>query len=118
MNQRIPERRRYPRIKKELPLKIRGQGYDFVTQTKDLSCIGAYCYVNKYIPPMTKLSVMMLLPSESEEKNAALKVQCKGVVVRTDPNPPTGFNIAIFFNDISQRNKDKISQYVNHFLTS
>jgi len=118
MNQQIPERRRYPRIKKELALKIITAGYDFVTQTKDLSCIGAYCYVDKYIPPMTKLSVMILLPSEPEEKNAALKVQCKGVVVRTDSNPPTGFNIAIFFNAISQRNKDKISQYVNHFLPS
>lgn len=117
MNQNITERRRYPRIKKELPVKIKTDEYDFVTQTKNLSCIGAYCYVEKYIPPMTKLSIMLLLPTESNKEDSNEKVQCKGVVVRTEANLPKGFNIAIFFNDISQRNKDKISQYVNRFLT-
>ena len=117
MNQNASERRRYPRIKKEVPLKIKSEGYDFVTQTKDISCIGAYCHVDKYIPPMTKLSVMLLLPVEPKIKNSAEKVQCKGVVVRTDPNSPEGFNIAIFFNEISERNKNKILQYVNRSLS-
>jgi hypothetical protein len=66
---------------------------------------------------MTKLSVMLMLPAETVENNSTQKVQCKGVIVRTDACPPSGFNIAIFFNDISVRNKDKISQYVNRLLT-
>lgn len=116
MSSNTVERRRYPRIQKELPVKISTKGYDFATQTKNISCIGAYCYVDKYIPPMTKLSVMLLFPLEPKEKKTAEKVQCKGVVVRTESNLPQGFNIAIFFNEISQRNKDKISQYINRFL--
>ncbi len=111
------ERRRHPRVKKELALKVATDGYDFSTQTKDLSCIGAYCYVDKFIPPMTKLSVKLMLPAETVENNSTQKVQCKGVVVRTDACPPGGFNIAIFFNQISVRSKDKISQYVNRLLT-
>lgn len=94
------------------------EDYDVVTRTRDISCIGAYCCVDKYIPPMTKLSVILLLPSEQRVRNPTERVQCKGVVVRTDTNATKGFNIAIFFNEISERNKDKISQYVSRFIPS
>jgi hypothetical protein len=116
MNQHIQERRRQPRVKKEVPLKILTEGYDFVTQTKDISCIGTYCYVDKYIPPMTKLAITLLLPTRLKPGDANNKIQCKGVIVRTEPNSPEGFNIAIFFNEISQRDKYKISHYINQFL--
>lgn len=111
----ISERRRYPRITKELPLKIKTDNYDLVTQTKNISCIGAYCFVNKYIPPMTKISVVIVLSlkSKSKAKTTTKKVQCKGVVVRTEENPPQGYNIAIYFNEISQREKNKVAKYVN-----
>jgi hypothetical protein len=66
---------------------------------------------------MTKLSIMLLLPVEFKTKTEAEKVQCKGVVVRAEPDPQKGYNIAIFFNEISQRNKNKISQYVSLLLS-
>ena len=117
MNSLLKERRRYPRIEKELPLKIRTDEYDLVTQTKNLSCIGAYCAVDKYIPPLTKLSIILLLPLKTKNKNTNVKIQCKGVVVRTEGKPPEGFNIAIFFNEISPRDKDKIATYVSEHIS-
>jgi hypothetical protein len=89
--------------------------YDLVTQTKNISCIGAYCFVDKYIPPMTKVSIVLLLSlkSKTREKTTTAKVQCKGVVVRTEENPPKSYNIAIYFNEIGQREKNKIAKYVN-----
>jgi len=117
-NQPRVERRRYPRLIKELPLKLICEDYDLVTRTRDISCIGAYCCVDKYIPPMTKLAIVLLLPTDLEAGSATEKVQCKGVVVRTDNNEAKGFNIAIFFNEISERNKDKISRYVSRFIPS
>jgi len=117
-NQPRVERRRYPRLLKELPLKLMAEDYDLVTRTRDISCIGAYCCVDKYIPPMTKLSIILLLPPDSRADNSTEKVQCKGVVVRTDTNAAKGFNIAIFFNEISERNKDKITRYVSRFIPS
>ena len=113
----LTERRKFPRIEKEVALKIRAENCDLVTQTKNISCVGAYCWINRYIPPLTKLSIILLLPHRSESKNGIIKVQCRGVVVRTEKRSPQGFDIAIYFNEINNRNKGKIEKYINQFLT-
>lgn len=110
------ERRRYPRIKKELPLKIETDGYDFITDTQNISCIGAYCHVDKYIPPFTKIAVKITLPIDTDDTDKNCDVECKGVVVRTEDKKKGGFNIAIFFNQIGDRQRQKISQYISQFL--
>lgn len=111
------ERRRYPRIKKELPLKIEADGYDFVTDTQNVSCVGAYCRVDKYIPPFTKIAVKITLPIATNDIDKNCNVECKGVVVRTEDEKKGGFNIAIFFNEIANKEREKISQYISQFLS-
>jgi len=106
------ERRLYPRIEQRLPVKIAANGYDFSTTTKNISCLGAYCHINKYIPPFTKIMVKLNLPLNSGES----QVECKGVVVRSDDETSGGFNIAIFFNNIKGSQRQKISQYISQFL--
>jgi len=110
------ERRRYPRIEKELPLKIEANGYDFVSGTQNISCVGAYCCVDKYIPPFTKIAIKITLPIGAGKTNENSAVECKGVVVRTEDAKEGGFNIAIFFNQINDRQRQKISQYISQFL--
>lgn len=108
------ERRLYPRIRKKLPLRVASNGYNFITTTRDLSCTGAYCHINKYLPPFTKIAVKMTLPIiPSMEKET---LECKGVVVRTDDDKDNGFNIAIFFNDMTDIQRKKISHYISQFL--
>lgn len=108
------ERRLYPRIERNLPLEILANGYDFVTKTLNLSCVGAYCRVDKYIPPFTKITIKLMLPIVSNRQDCV--VECKGVVVRTEDEKQGGFNIAIFFNEINGNQKKKISQYISQFL--
>jgi c-di-GMP-binding flagellar brake protein YcgR len=111
------ERRQYPRVKKSLPLKIAADGFDFVTSTQNISCLGAYCHLDKYIPPFTKITVKLTLPmmtDNSERRNFLL--ECKGVVVRTEDEEKGGFNVAIFFNEIKNPQKEKISQYLSQFI--
>jgi len=111
------ERRRYPRVKKSLPLKIAADGFDFVTSTQNISCLGAYCHLDKYIPPFTKITVKLTLPmmtDNNERRNFLL--ECKGVVVRTEDEEKGGFNVAIFFNEIKNPQKQKISQYLSQFI--
>lgn len=110
------ERRQYPRIKGEFPLNIAVNGYDFTTTTQDISCIGTYCHINKYIPPFTKIMVKLNLPIAHESGNTNCCVECKGVVVRTEDERNGGFNIAIFFNQIKENQRHKISQYISQFL--
>jgi len=111
------ERRLYPRIEKKLPLNVIANGYDFTTTTKNVSCIGAYCRVEKYIPPFTKIAIRMSIPfNDGRAKSGACDVECKGVVVRTEDSENGGFNIAIFFNEINDNQRQVISRYVKQFL--
>ena len=108
------ERRRYPRVEKKLPIQLSTDKYEISTETKNLSCIGAYCAVDKNIPVLTKLSITLIIPKKSKDKY--IKVKCKGVVVRKKMVNPNKFNIAIFFNDIKETEKDKILRYIDTLL--
>ncbi|MFH1655515.1 MAG: PilZ domain-containing protein [Candidatus Omnitrophota bacterium] len=112
------ERRRAPRIKKSIPLKISGDEFDLVTETEDISCYGAYSQVNKYIAPMTRLKVVVLLPTKQRNKTVTKKVECTGVIVRTEniPDKPSCFNVAIFFSDITNKDRQRILDYVSQHL--
>ena len=112
------ERRRSPRVKQQVPLKIRLDDYDLVGQTRDISCIGTYCTVNKYIPPFSIISIVLLLPLKINNRNRVCNMRCQGVVVRTEENFENNkkYNIAIYFNRLNQSDKAKLLQYVQQYL--
>ena len=58
------EKRLHPRIAHELPLRIAVNGYDFSTSTHNISCVGAYCHLDKYMPPFTKIRQGRISPSD------------------------------------------------------
>lgn len=111
------ERRQFPRIKQDFPLKIAANGYDFITTTRNISCVGAYCHIEKYIPPFTKIIIRLTLPVTINYVNKNYTVECKGVVVRTEDENEGGFNVAIFFNEIRDSERQKISQYISQLLS-
>lgn len=113
---RKTERRKYPRLEKRVPVNIVANGYDFITTTQNVSCVGAYCHVAKYIPPFTKIMVKISLPIKNPNERKDCELECKGVVVRTEDEKGGGFNIAIFFNSITNSQREKISQYISQFL--
>jgi hypothetical protein len=111
------ERRKHPRTERTLPLKISKEGLDAITETRNVSCSGVYCRVNKMIPLMSKIGLTLLLPIYSGKKLATEKIRCGGVVVRSEPEIVQGAdtayqNIAIFFTDLTRKDRDKIAQYV------
>ena len=110
------ERRLYPRIEHSLPVKIAANGYDFATSTENISCVGAYCRISKYIPPFTRIAVKLSLPMRSADKVDNRDVECRGVIVRTEDNKDGGFNIAIFFNNMKNTQRQAISKYINQLF--
>ena len=110
------ERREHPRIDHRLPIKVAANGYDFATTTENISCVGAYCRIEKYVPPFTKVMVRLSLPVKTGNISKKYDVSCKGVLVRAEDEKSGGFNVAIFFNDITQGQRKIISRYVNQFL--
>lgn len=110
------ERRDTPRIAKELPVNIIANGYDFVTNTQNVSALGAYCHIDKYVPPFTKIKIKMNLPMQENGLRQDRQVECEGVIVRTEDAASGGFNVAIFFNRIKEVPRQRISEYINQFL--
>jgi hypothetical protein len=107
------ERREHPRINQNLPINVVANGYDFVTSTMNISCLGAYCRIEKYVPPFTRVRIKMDLPMANSQK---APVECDGVIVRSEDEAEGGFNVAIFFHKIAEAPRKKITQYINQFL--
>lgn len=112
----IAERRFSRRIDQKLPVNLSANGYSFATSTQNISCTGAYCHIDKYIPPFTKLAIKMVLPVISQNKKEQIDIECKGVIVRTNDERQGGFNIAVYFSEINERQQQKISKYISQFL--
>lgn len=111
------EKRLHARIAHELPLKIEANGFDFVTSTKNLSCLGAYCCIDKYVPPFTKVAIKLDFPVvDNQGLRQNYNIACNGVIVRSEDDTSGGFNVAIFFNEIKDNQRKIINKYVNQFL--
>lgn len=114
------EKRRHPRVKKKLPFKIGCKRTAILTQTKNISCSGAYCAIDQIIPVMSKVKIAMTIPVQEDDKILQKKIACNGVVVRCGPpekyEPQLGSNAAIMFTDISKDHKNIIANYVKHQL--
>ncbi|MBI5150506.1 MAG: PilZ domain-containing protein [Candidatus Omnitrophica bacterium] len=108
------ERRQTHRVDAHIPCRIAHEDGDIVAETVNVSRSGAYCRLDRRIGIMTKLKIQILLPVRKGEKNLTKTIQCQGVVVRVEPCPETGhYNIAVFFNEISQRDAAAIDDYVH-----
>ena len=115
----LHERRRFSRAQNNLAIKLEDKDVDFVTETKNISCIGAYCQIDGYLPILTKLKITLLLP-KSQGMKAPQHITCQGTVVRIDKCPDDAetnkFNIAIYFNAISKHDMKLIDRHVKSHL--
>ena len=70
---------------------------------------------------MTKVSLEIILPfSNSENKEKITPIKCKGAIVRIEPIignfEKAHYNIAVFFTEISDKNKNLLSEFVEAHL--
>ena len=66
---------------------------------------------------MTKLKIHLLLPFKKHNKITTKKISCQGVIVRSESTPGDQyFNIAIYFNDIQQKDINCLNDYINSVL--
>lgn len=114
------EHRKHLRINERLQFKLKTDHFDVVTETINFSCIGAYCQVNKYIPLMTGFEIVLKLPHVDEEGKFEY-VECNGFVVRVkkiffDANEHNAYNIAIYFSEIEDSEKQKIESFIKIYM--
>lgn len=113
----ISERRSTPRLRKGLALKISCGDFDIVTETKNISLNGAYCSVDRHLEVMGRLAVLLLLPFPHKEKVVTRKISCSGVIVRNEPprTPGDKYHAAIYFSEISDKNKKLLGEFLALF---
>ncbi|MDP8230114.1 MAG: PilZ domain-containing protein [Candidatus Gorgyraea atricola] len=112
----IEERRKHQRAKRQIPLKIADKGFDVITETADISSSGINCRITRLLPLMSKIVVVLLVPTKQNGSHTR-KIRCKGVVVRSDPVilqdvEKAHYNVAIFFTDISKKDQKIIDAYM------
>ncbi len=111
------EKRRHLRVEYNIPVKISGDHGDILTETKNLSCSGAFCRMTQRLEPMTKLKVHLLLPLRKTDKATTKKITCQGVVVRTQAaGGQDNYDTAIFFSDIAPKDSRTIDEFVESML--
>jgi len=114
------EKRRHPRVKDEgISLKVRSGDVDIITKSLDISASGVYCKVEKEIPVMSRIKVILILPLSPKDRQDAresAKIETEGVVVRGHPVIVDGkiehYDIAVFFDNISAKQKECLLEYV------
>ena len=112
------ERRRAPRVSERVPLGITEGGATLTAETVNLSANGAYCTLDRFLAPMTKLQLDYELPGHTGRR---VRIRCTGVVVRSEPiivSPHQGrYHVAIFFTDLSERHRSALSRFVRQRLS-
>ena len=112
------ERRQAPRVAERVALAMTEANVLLQAETKNLSASGAYCTVDRFIAPMTKLELQFELPIGARRAT----IRCSGVVVRVDPVVANAqrahYNMAIFFTGLSDRERSVIEQFVRRRLSA
>lgn len=112
------ERRKAPRIQDEgLSLKLKGGDFDVMTHTLNLSASGIYCKVEREIPLMSRVKLMLMVPIDGKDGIRQVSIEVEGVVVRQHPVIIDGrvkhYDIAIFFENLEPRQREMISGYIS-----
>ena len=118
MSAKQDERRLAPRTDERLPVVVTDAGVTLQAETKNLSAAGVYCVLERFLAPMTKLQLRFALPNGGRTQ----AVNCSGVVVRVEPvvnQPDQGrYNVAIFFTDLTDRDRAAIGRFVRQRLAA
>lgn len=111
------ERRGAPRSVKDIEMKMKLGELDTVIHTLNISASGAYCKIDKEMPLMSRVKLVIMLP----EQGAGNRIEVTGVIVREHPVVVDGkiqhYDVAIFFEDISRKDRDALTRYVSEKKT-
>ena len=111
------DRRTFPRRDAALPLKLKLGEFDAVVHTLNISASGVYCKIDKEIPLMSRVKLMLMIPDAPEDGAAARAIEVAGVGVREHPVIINGetkhYDAAIFFEDLSPKDREVIADYIS-----
>jgi len=117
----MKEKRQSPRVEKLLPIKLSISDFDVLTETTNISTSGAYFPVSRPLELMTKLNVILLIPIKKNKSKTIEKVNCTGIIVRCEifeENIKHPYRAAMYFSDLTDRDRKVLRSYISPFLKS
>lgn len=114
------DRRRGQRVQARLQIELQMEpgGMSHASDTINISSNGVYFASPRFIAPLTKLGLRLLLPDE--EKGGEVPVDCIGIVVRVIPEKATAgvdrYEVACYFTDTSPEFQERLGHYVQKHL--
>lgn len=123
MSWRGDERRQHPRAGGGFWLELRGPETSNRVEVKDISESGVCCLADRPLPEMSRVILEILLPAHRSTARGTdgttPVVRCQGAVVRCEPTVASeraGYEIAIYFTRLPERDRGEIRHYVAHRL--
>ncbi len=110
------DRRKHPRISESIHCEVSVGSAVYPTETKNLSCGGALCLLSESVAPMTRLDIVLELPSvPGLGALPRQSVRCSAVVVRQDRMPlaaQPSYLTAIYFSELKETDRRRIGEFV------
>ena len=110
------ERRKFQRLE-DNTLSLKLDGFDSITHTLNISPSGVYCKVDKELPLMSRVRLKLMIQDPSKDRGGVKDLDVSGIVVRQHPVIIDGtikhYDIAIFFEDLSDKDKEIINGYIS-----
>jgi hypothetical protein len=117
--QTTTERRRGRRVQARLQIELQLEPGSpaHASDTINISANGVYFKSPRFVAPLTKLGLRLLLPDDDGRDQA---VACQGIVVRCLPEEPAAdvdsYEVACYFTDTSPEFRACVAEYVTRNL--
>ena len=110
------ERRKDVRASARLPVELASGGDSSLSVSSlNIGAGGVYVEVPRFIEPLTKLSLSMMIPGPTPEEEPSL-VETEAIVVRVLPERPDDsvdrYEVACAFLDLSDESRDIVNRYI------
>jgi hypothetical protein len=115
------EKRRSQRVQARLQIELQFEpgGPSHQSATINISSNGVYFHSPRFIAPLTKLGLRLMLP-EGRAGGPEVAVDCTGIVVRCQPERPQPgvdlYEVACYFTETNAEFQDLLGRYVQKHL--
>lgn len=113
MAQGQEERRKHPRSRRGFKHPEHLPEGGLINHVENISCSGVLCQTRRPVPEMTKMIIVLELPSPANRH-----IEAEGVVIRCDAEDAKGtaFKVAILYTKLSDEDHQAIRDFVEHDL--
>jgi c-di-GMP-binding flagellar brake protein YcgR len=115
------ERRRMSRADAQLSMRVEGGGADggllpIVTESRNISGSGVYCFSPHYLAPLSKVALTIVLPAVPGRTPSQRLLKCEGMVVRCQAGAGAkkdrAYELACSFLGLEPGARDRLEEYV------